>query len=54
MVAENIFVVVSGTALNFTGSHCVVLNILCGVSGNMVIPVQVTNNGILLTGSIGL
>ena len=45
----------SGTTTGqFTGSQAVSYTLLCGVSGTAVIPLRVTAEGVLLTGSHAL
>ena len=51
MTAENYLVNTSGTILGMNGSHAVSLVLLCGVSGNRVIPLQVNTAGYLITTS---
>lgn len=48
MTAENYLVNISGTALGLNGSHAVSLVLLCGVSGNSVIPLKTMSDGTLL------
>lgn len=45
----NVLFNVSGTGINWTGSHSVGLVLLCGMSGSQVIPIQVTNEGRLIS-----
>lgn len=52
MSATNMLVNISGTTLGITGSTAVQLVLLCGVSGTQVVPIQVTNQGYLLTSGI--
>ena len=49
MAADLIFVNISGTRLGMTGSQAISLVVLCGVSGNSVIPLACRGDGILLT-----
>lgn len=51
MSADQKLVNISGTILNFTGSTVVSLSLLCGVSGNSVIPIKVNSSGFLITTS---
>ena len=52
MVAENIFVQLSGTAFDsavLAGSNTIGLTILCGMSGTACIPVMVNSSGAIQT-----
>ena len=43
----------SGTSTGaFTGSHAVAYTLLCGMSGTQLIPVRVTDDGLLLTSGV--
>lgn len=43
----------SGTVTGtFTGNHAVAYTLLCGISGTQVIPLRVTNDGLLLTSGV--
>ena len=48
MVADLKLVNISGTRLDFIGSATVQLVVLCGVSGNAVVPLATMANGTLL------
>lgn len=48
MVAELKFVNISGTRLEFLGSHAVQIVLLCGVSGAAVVPLATMADGTLI------
>lgn len=49
MVAELKLVNLSGTRVEFIGSHAVQIVLLCGVSGAAIVPLAVQSDGVLLT-----
>jgi len=48
MGADLKFVNISGTRLDFLGSAAVQIVLLCGVSGNAVVPLQTMADGTLI------
>ena len=52
MVAEIRLMNISGTVSGFTGSHAMNISLLCGMSGNQVIPIRVDADGTLFTSGV--